>query len=167
MSRLAPRRLVPWCAVIAVATACSIPSDRAVDATPTATAPSGPNDVGAELPATAAYPTDDAASRAAAETLAGEAMASFVRVDLPADAWLDQLSPRLTGDAVSALYGTDPLEVPARQVTGPPRWDGSTSAYLATVVVPTDVGDYRLLLVQEGQGAPWLVQNISPPAGLP
>lgn len=167
MSRLPPLRLVPLCAVIAVATACSVPPAPAADATPTATAPSGPNDVGAELPAAAAYPTDDAASRAAAEAAAGEAMTSFMRVDLPADAWLDQLSPRLTGDAVSAFYGTDPLEVPARQITGPPRWDGSTSTYLATVVVPTDVGEYRLLLVREGQGAPWLVQNISPPDGLP
>ena len=159
--------LIPLSVMVGSLVACSAPPQPATSATSTATAPSGPNDVAADLPSPVAYPTEDGASRAAAEAVAGAAMTSFVRIDLPADAWLDQLSPRLTGDAVSAFYGTDPLEVPARQVTGPPRWDGSTSAYLATVVVPTDVGNYRVLLIREGQGAPWLVQNISPPDGLP
>jgi hypothetical protein len=93
-------------------------------------------------------------------------MAAFVRVDLTADAWLEQLSANLTADAAGAYYGSDPLEVPARAVTGAPRWDGSTSAYLADVVVPTDVGDYRLLLVRDGQNSPWLVQTIDPPDGV-
>jgi hypothetical protein len=154
---------------MAATAACSAPADRAAPAPSTATAPTapiGPNDVGAELPTPSAYPTDDAASRATAQDAAAEAMAVFLRVDLSAAEWLAGLSAHLTADAAGAFYGTDPLEVPARAITGQPRWDGSTSGYLAEVVVPTDVGDYRLLLVREGQGAPWLVQTITPPDGV-
>lgn len=133
---------------------------------PAGASPTGPGDTRANLPTPAPAPTDDAASRTAAETAAAAAMASFVRVDLTAEDWWNRLSEHLTADAASAYYGTDPLEVPARAVTGAPRWDGSTSAYLANVVVPTDVGDYRLLLVREGQGSPWLVQTIAPPDGV-
>lgn len=163
MSRAA-RPLLVLCGMAALVTvACSAPTDRAAPSAPSASAPSGPNDVGADLPAPSAYPTDDAASRTAAETVAAAAMASFVRVDLTAEDWLSQLSTHLTADAAIAYYGTDPLEVPARAVTGMARWDGSTSAYLADVVVPTEVGDYRLLLVRDGRDSPWLVQTITPP----
>lgn len=93
-------------------------------------------------------------------------MAAFLQVELDPESWLTQLSPHLSPTARAAYFGTDPLEVPARQVTGPARYEGSTSAYLATVVVPTDVGDYRLLLVREGQDAPWLVETLTPPGGL-
>lgn len=166
MSRIARLPLVLGCLVVAATTACSAPADRSTPALATATAPIGPNDVAAELPTPAAYPSDDAASRAAAQDTAADAMAAFVRVDLTADEWLARLSALLTVDAASAFYGTDPLEVPARAVTGAARWGSSTSVYLAEVVVPTDVGDYRLMLVREGQGTPWLVQAITPPDGV-
>lgn len=166
MSRATRPRLVLCGMATLVTMACSAPKDQAAPSAPSAPAPSGPNDVGADLPAPSAYPTDDAASRTAAEMVAAAAMTSFVRVDLTAEDWLSQLSTHLTADAASAYYGTDPLEVPVRAITGPARWDGSTSAYLTNVVVPTEVGDYRLLLVRDGQGSPWLVQTITPPDGV-
>jgi len=133
---------------------------------PAGASPTGPGDTRADLPAPQPAPTDDIASRLEAETVAAAAMTSFVRVDLLAGDWWSQLSTHLSADAASAYYGTDPLQVPARAVTGAPRWDGSTSAYLANVVVPTDVGDYKLLLVRDAQGSPWLVQTITPPDGV-
>lgn len=94
-------------------------------------------------------------------------MAAFLRVDLDADSWLTGLSEHLSPTARAAYVGTDPLEVPARTLTGPAVYEPSTSAYLATVVIPTDVGDYRLLLSREGQGAPWLTETLTPPDNLP
>lgn len=172
----AVRLTVALCVTGTTLSACSRPSDPASTSTsspssspvggPAGARPTGPGDTQADLPGPAPAPTDDGASRAAATTVAAAAMASFVRVDLTAADWLSQLSTHLTADAGSAYYGTDPLEVPARAVTGPPRWDGSISAYLANIVVPTDVGDYRLLLVRDGQDSPWLVQTIMPPDGV-
>ena len=129
--------------------------------------PSGPNDVDAELPDPLAYPSDDTASRAAAVVAAEATMAAFLRVDLDSDSWLSGLSEHLSPAARAAYVGTDPLEVPARAITGPAVYEPSTSAYLATVVVSTDVGDYRLLLSREGQGAPWLTETLTPPDNLP
>ena len=129
--------------------------------------PSGPNDVDADLPDPLAYPSDDTASRAAAVTAAEATMAAFLRVDLDADTWLTGLSEHLSPTARAAYVGTNPLEVPARTLTGPAVYEPSTSAYLATVVIPTDVGDYRLLLSREGQGAPWLTETLTPPDNLP
>lgn len=159
------RLLVAAAAAAALLTSCSsAPADP--PAAPTAALPTGPNDVAAELPAPAPSPVDDAASRTEAEVAATATMTSFIQVQLPPDEWLLELSPHLTASARDAYVGTDPLEVPARQLTGPARWAGSSSAYLAAVTVPTDVGDYQLLLVREGQGAAWLAETLTPPDGL-
>ena len=158
------RLLVTAAAVAALLAGCSAP--EAPPVVSSATLPTGPNDVEADLPPAAPSPTDDAASQAAAEAAATATMTSFIQVQLGATQWLDELSEHLTAAAREAYVGTDPLEVPARQLTGPARYAGSTSAYLATVTVPTDVGDYQLLLVREGQGAPWLAETLTPPEGL-
>ena len=85
---------------------------------------------------------------------------------LAADPWFTELAPLLTPAARSAYTGTDPAEVPARAVTGPGRPEESTSAFLAYVVIPTDVGDYRLMLSRESGDAGWLVETISAPDGV-
>ena len=158
------RLLVTVAAAATLLVGCSAP--EAPPGPSSAALPTGPNDVEADLPPAAPSPTDDAASRAAAEVAATATMTSFVQVQLGPAQWLDELSGHLTAAAREAYVGTDPLEVPARQLTGPARYAGSTSAYLATVTVPTNVGDYQLLLVREGQGAPWLVETLTPPDGL-
>ena len=156
--------LMTTAAAAALLAGCSAPETPPVASS--TTLPTGPNDVQADLPPAAPSPTDDAASQAAAEAAATATMTSFVQVQLAATQWLAELSEHLTAAAREAYVGTDPLEVPARQQTGPARYAGSTSGYLAIVTVPTDVGDYQLLLVREGQGAPWLAETLTPPEGL-
>ncbi len=91
-------------------------------------------------------------------------MVAFARPDLDAEQWWAELSPLLSPAATVAYEGTDPQMVPPRAVTGPPRSAQSPSPYLATVIVPTDAGEYAVLLVREGGGAPWLVERITPTA---
>lgn len=129
------------------------------------------------------YPEWDRASREQA-TAAGDAvMRVFVRPDAGTDGgaetsvieagWWEALAPLLTPDAKDAYFYVDPAEVPATAVTGPaalvePEADGGpgTTAFLATVQVPTDVGTYDVLLARTGGGAPWLAERISPPEAL-
>ncbi|MFQ1004393.1 hypothetical protein [Modestobacter sp. SSW1-42] len=111
-------------------------------------------------------PTQDATSSAAAVDLAQRAMTAFARPTVDPDTWLTELSPLLSPTARSAFVGTDPDEVPAHAVTGPGRAEDSPSAFLAYVVVPTDVGDYRLLLSRESGDAGWLVETITAPDGV-
>ena len=143
--------------------ACSTePVGRAAEpaGTPTTTSPDA-GDAGAALPPPPPAPTDDAESDEAALAAGAAAVTAFARPDLPAERWWSDLQPLLSPAAVEAYAGTDPAEVPARAVTGPP-WQGeSDSPYLALTFVPTDVGDYAVLLVRDGGGAPWLVERIT------
>ncbi|WP_299039848.1 hypothetical protein [uncultured Pseudokineococcus sp.] len=137
-------------------------------APPTAAA-SGPgpaDDVVADDPAPAPSPTWDAAARAAALEHAGAVMTAFARPDLDEQAWWAELAPLLTLSAQDAYSAVDPAQVPPRQVTGEAVLVDETSAWLARVEVPTDVGTYRLLLVREDGTSPWLAEQITPPAAL-
>lgn len=126
----------------------------------------GANDADASLPELPAPPTRDESSTAAAVELAQQAMTAFARPTIDADSWFTELAPLLTPDARSSYYGTDPDEVPAHAVTAPGRAEESPSAYLAYVTVPTDVGDYRVLLSREGRDTGWLVETMTPPDGV-
>jgi hypothetical protein len=108
-------------------------------------------------------PSQDATSSTAAVNLAQRAMTAFARPTIDAETWYIELAPLLTPAARSAYTGTDPAEVPAHAVTGPGRTEDSPSAFLSYVVVPTDVGDYRLLLSREGGDSGWLVETITAP----
>jgi hypothetical protein len=113
------------------------------------------------FPAPLPHPTDDAASATSALSLGTAAVTAFARPDVGPDRWWAELAPLLSPAAALAYEGTDPAEVPARLVTGP-AWAGdSPSSFLATVFVPTDAGDYAVLMVREGSGAPWLVERIT------
>ena len=114
-------------------------------------------------------PTWDAAAAADSARVAASAMNAFARPDLDAATWWQQLRPWLTEAAASAYQDTDPVNVPARAVVGEPvpgnagTAAGADSPYLATVAVPTDVGDYTVLLSRAGDGATWLVERLTPP----
>lgn len=141
----------------------------ATAATPATAAPAtvdGPNDVEMSAQPAPVLPTQDAASSAAAVDLAQRAMTAFARPTLNADTWFADLAPLLTPSARAAYTGTDPAEVPTRAVTGPGRAAESPSAFLADIVVPTDVGNYRLLLSRESGDADWLVETITAPDGV-
>lgn len=113
------------------------------------------------FPAPLPHPTDDAASSDSALALGTAAVTAFARPDVDPARWWAELTPLLSPAATLAYEGTDPVEVPAHRVTGP-AWPGvSPSSFLATVFVPTDAGDYAVLMVREGGGAPWLVERIT------
>ena len=116
-----------------------------------------------DLPAPEPSPTWDDAARGAAVRRAEEVLGAFARPGTPAPQWFAELSPLLTPQAAREHALTDPANVPARAVTGPGVLREDPSPYLAHVSVPTDVGAYDVLLVREGQGAPWLVDRLTPP----
>lgn len=122
-----------------------------------------------------AYPEWDPASREQATVTGDAVMRAFVRPDPNAEpsvieaGWWEALAPLLTPDAKDAYFYVDPAEVPATAVTGPAALvepEPGTTAFLATVQVPTDVGTYDVLLARTGGGAPWLAERISPPEAL-
>lgn len=108
-------------------------------------------------------PTWDAASRAAAVDAAAKAMTAFARPDLDYDTWWTSVEPLLTQQAAQDYAYVDPANVPARQVTGSAQLVDETSAYIAGVEVPTDVGVYTVMLSRADEASPWLVVRFTPP----
>jgi hypothetical protein len=144
---------------------CSSGAERAQPAPePTAAATTGPGDDHADLPTPLPVPVDDADSQQAAFDAAIAALTAFARPDADPAQWWAELSPLLSPTAAVAYEGTSPDQVPASAVTGLPRPTPAVSPYLSTVLVPTDAGEYAVLLVREGEGSPWLVERITPVA---
>lgn len=128
-------------------------------------------------------PTWDADARAAALEHATATMTAFARPTADAlgdevtERWWAGLAPLLTVSGQQAYAAVDPAEVPPQQVTGEAVLVDDTSAWLARVRVPTDVGDYTLLLVRADPDNPddssadpsvnlWATETITPPAAL-
>ncbi|MGY1592913.1 hypothetical protein ACI79D_13110 [Geodermatophilus sp. SYSU D00708] len=143
---------------------CAAPTEQAQpEPTTQSAAPAPePGDADAALPAPPPQPTEDDASQQAALDAATAAVTAFARPALEPGQWWAELAPLLSPAAAVAYEGTDPQAVPATAVTGPPRPTPSVSAYLSTVLVPTDAGEYAVLLVREGDGSPWLVERFTP-----
>jgi hypothetical protein len=163
MDRIRGRCVAVLAVLLAVLTACTTApaASRDADAAPSTSAElPGHVDTGS-LPTPLPPPTSDAESDSSAVAQATAAVTAFARPALDAETWWAELTPLLSPAALEAYAGTDPAEVPASEVTGE-GWPGeSASDYLATVFVPTDAGEYAVLLVREGGGAPWLVERIS------
>ncbi|MFC3688907.1 hypothetical protein [Aquipuribacter hungaricus] len=101
-------------------------------------------------------PTDQAAASDAARV----AVAAYIS-GRDQEAWWSELARLLSPTAQQAYAGTDPANVPGRTLTGPPTvTDGAGSAYLADVVIPTDAGDYGVLLSRSAGGDRWLVERF-------
>jgi hypothetical protein len=149
-------------ASLLVLPACSTDRVAGLADTPAAATPAPPpGDVDAELPTPPPAATDDPASEQAALDAGAAAVTAFARPELTPEQWWAELQPLLSPAATEAYAGTDPAEVPAGTVTGPPWRGESDSSYLALTFVPTDAGDYAVLLVRDGGGAPWLVERIT------
>lgn len=110
-----------------------------------------------------AVPTWDEASRASAEAAAVVVMTAFARPQLDYDTWWADLGPLLTQQAAVDYAYVDPANVPASAVTGTATIVDDTSAYVARVEVPTDVGTYAVTLTRTDATAPWLTSRIAPP----
>lgn len=136
-------------------------SAAAAQTTATATGRAGDTDGTAALP----YPSEDAVSLQQAVGAATAAVTAFARPGAAAADWWARLSPLLSPAARTAYAGTDPAEIPAHAVTGQARPGTSPSPFLASVFVPTDAGEYAVLLVRTAAGSPWLVERISAAAG--
>lgn len=110
-------------------------------------------------------PTWDQASTATAQTAAIGTMEAFARRDLTPDEWSRNLSGHMTESGAKTFAGTDPQNIPVRQVAtrkGSATVGDRESGYLARVLVKTDVGRYEVLLTRDGQNAPWRANDITP-----
>jgi hypothetical protein len=108
---------------------------------------------------------DDAGADEAADVALG-AMEAFVQNELPYDQWWEGFSRYLDGDALVAYEYTDPALVPATSVTGEARVSAAPDATQITVLVPTDVGQYQVLLNRQAVGGEWTVSRLTPPEGV-
>lgn len=118
-----------------------------------------------DYPTPSGQPTWSAEARKSAVNRAEEAMTAFTSTDTSADAWWKGLKKHLSQTARSDYSGTDPRNVPAREVTGQGKLVDDSSAYLARVRVPTDIGGYEVLLSRTGNAGPWMVERMTPPEG--
>lgn len=108
-------------------------------------------------------PSWDDVGREAAVDAAVRAVELFARPDEPYEQWWAELAPLMSTQAQVDYQYVDPLNVPARAVTGDGVLIDETSASIAGVEVPTDIGSYTVVLSRTDDGAPWLVERISPP----
>jgi hypothetical protein len=108
---------------------------------------------------------DDAGAEEAA-AVAREAMEAFVQNKLPYYQWWEGFSRYLDGDALVAYEYTDPALVPASSVTREARVSAAPDATQITVLVPTDVGQYQVLLNRQAVGGEWTVSRLTPPEGV-
>lgn len=157
--------------VLATIAACSPGDGGGEQDAPAATQPartappSAPpvNDVTDELEVPVPDPVWDEAARHAAVEAAQRVMESFARPELDEETWWSELAPLLSLTAQGDYSFVDPVAVPARAVTGPAVLVDEPSVFLAWVQVPTDAGQYEVLLSRTGDGAPWLAERITPP----
>jgi hypothetical protein len=107
-------------------------------------------------------PPAASSSESTAITAAEHAVATFARPDLPYQQWINELYPLMSQAGAAAYEGTDPANIPVRQVTGDGTvLDGATDVALI-VEVPTDVGPYTVSLSRSSTDAPWLADRIRP-----
>lgn len=143
---------------------------EAGDATASPTSPSssaaGTLNYDSGLPTDVPEPVWDDASRAAAAQAAAAAMTAFARPNLPYEQWWAELAPHLSVQAQIDYQYVDPINVPARAVTGQAVARAEPSASVVQIPVPTDVGTYTVVLSRADAAAPWLVERFTPPEGL-
>lgn len=146
------------------------PVPAATTASVTAPAPppagldgTGTNEDTGELVTTSPVPEWDQASRASALGAARDVMAAFARPDLPFDQWWAGLQPMLDQQASRDYSYMDPSVIPVTTVTGEGALLDEDSAYIARVAVPTDAGEYTVLLSRRDADAPWLASRMTPP----
>lgn len=107
-------------------------------------------------------PTWDETSRNTVVAAAEKALWTFAQPGLDYDTWWAGLEPLLTPSAAVDYAHVDPANIPMREVIGKGIIVEDSSAYAATVEVPTDIGPYHVLLIRQDATAPWLVSRISP-----
>lgn len=108
----------------------------------------------------------DEESRASVIAAAETAMTAYARPDLPFDQWWAAVQPLLDQKASQDYAYMDPSRIVTTQLTGKGVIVDDTSAYVATVQVPTNAGTYSLILSRIDGKAAWLVSRFTPPEGV-
>ena len=111
-------------------------------------------------------PEWDEDSRAAAVAKAEVLMDAFARPELNEDDWWSGLAPLLSAEARLTYSAVDPANIPARRDNGTGKLLDETSAYIAWVRVPTDVGTYAVVLSRDSATSAWQGERITPPTGV-
>ncbi|WP_147280179.1 hypothetical protein [Marinitenerispora sediminis] len=109
------------------------------------------------------YPTWGPSDRSEAVREAETVMTAFVSNRSDEEAWWEEIRGHLSPQAQMEFQETDPANIPATEVTGDGELADDSSAYLAWVDVPTDVGTYEVLLSRTEQDSPWQVERLTPP----
>ncbi len=113
-----------------------------------------------------AVPTWDATSRAAGVAAAEAVVRAFADTAGGRERWWEGFAPLLSEQAQRDYAYVDPAAVPVQEVTGPGELVDDTSAYVARVEVPTDVGPYTVVLSRSAAAGPWLTERLVPPEDL-
>ncbi|MBE0011617.1 hypothetical protein [Arthrobacter sp. AET 35A] len=102
----------------------------------------------------------------AAKQVAEDALADFARPDVEEAQWANDFARWLTPEATTSYSAVDPANVPVKEVTGPATLDiDETNGFGVIATVPTDIGDYGVQLLRQGQDEPWKVNRLYPPEG--
>ncbi|WP_159096614.1 hypothetical protein [Miniimonas sp. S16] len=137
-------------------------SAPASPASPEVVTPGEPQDDSVASP-DGGVPVWDDSARSSAATAAVAVMGAFARPDLGYEEWWAGLEPLLSPAAAEVYASVDPVNVPARTVTGAAVVVDESSPYVAFVQVPTDAGTYTVLLSRESAATAWLGERITPP----
>lgn len=100
-----------------------------------------------------------------AAQVAAKAMEMFARPAVPAATWRAELGPYLTDQARLYFQTADPSPIPATRITGAAQLAPSDLVQFASVIVPTDAGNYTVSLFRPTTAAGWLVSMITDPSG--
>ena len=127
-------------------------------------APDDDSDGDVEAPVTAIPIDDPAAATAAADAF----LRAYVTTSgVTTEQWYAGITPYLTPSAEEAYQFSDASSVSARSVTGAARIDETVPVtnQSAEILVPTDIGDYRVTVVRITDDTEWLVSRSEAPLG--
>lgn len=105
----------------------------------------------------------DEFSRKAVLNAAETVVKAYARPDVSYDEWWNGIGPLLAPNAVQAYAYVDNEMILADQITGPAEIVDDTSAHVAIVAVPTNIGVYDVTLSRIDGHALWLVHRLTPP----
>lgn len=136
--------------VLALAGCSLFGTKDAAEQTPQAPASSSP---ASSSPATIEDPKE----------VAVKVMDLFARPDMPERRWFTDLLPYLTDDYADEAQYVDPARVTVNKVKPRPKASQDEhNPQVVTVAFKTNDGPWQVVMVQDQDGEPWLVEAIEP-----
>lgn len=93
---------------------------------------------------------------------AAEAVTAFCQPALGAADWLGGLNPYLTQRAGAAFQTVDPANIPCSAVSGDAAFLIEPNEHYTETSVPTDAGDFTVVMERFDLSQPWLAERIQP-----